>query len=84
MPIISKETKDYIPPKVEILIAKKETLRTGDKYKVTDSIMTHLIGKVVTIKNFKYISKGVKFYDVTIDSMNNCPLVCSDKVLEKI
>lgn len=24
MPIISKETKDYIPPKAEILIAKKK------------------------------------------------------------
>ena len=65
-------------------IISKETLKTGDKYRVTDSIMSHLIGKVVTIRNFKYISEGVKFYDVTIDSMNNCPLVCSDRVLEKI
>ena len=57
--------------------------KTGDKCKITDSIMTHLIGKIVTIKEFKYNSFGINFYDVTIDDMNNCPLVASERVLRK-
>lgn len=56
----------------------------GDKCKITDSIMTHLIGKTVTIKDFKYESSGINFYDVTVDDMNDCPLVASERVLEKI
>ena len=62
----------------------KPKYNTGDKCKITDSIMTHLIGKTVTIKDFKYESSGINFYDVTIDDMNDCPLVASEKVLEKI
>ena len=58
--------------------------RQGEKYRITDSIMTHLIGKVVTVKSYNGESMGRKFYNVTIDDMNNCPLVCSDKVLEKV
>lgn len=62
----------------------KTKYTTGDKCKITDSIMTHLIGKTVTIKDFKYESSGMNFYDVTIDDMNNCPLVASERVLEKV
>lgn len=59
-------------------------LKPQEKYRITDSIMKHLVGKVVTIKNFKYTDSGRNFYDVTIDDMNNCPLVCTDRVLEKV
>lgn len=65
-------------------IISQETLKQGDKYRITDSIMTHLIGKVVTIKNYRETSNGNKWYNVTIDDMNGSPLVCSDKVLEKV
>ena len=59
-------------------------MKQGEKYRITDSIMTHLIGKTVTIKGYRGESMGRKFYNVTIDDMNNCPLVCSEKVLEKV
>lgn len=62
----------------------KETLKKGDKYILTDGIMKHLIGKTVTIEGYRGESMGKKFYNVTIDDMNNCPLVCSEKVLEKL
>lgn len=62
----------------------KKLLKNGEKYKITDSIMMHLIGKTVTIKNFRETINGKNFYNVTIDNMNDCPLVCSDKVLKKI
>ena len=62
----------------------KTKYNIGDKCKIIDSIMTHLIDKTVTIKNFKYESSGVNFYDVTIDDMNDCPLVASERVLEMV
>ena len=63
---------------------EQERLVTGDKYKITDSIMSHLIGKVVTIKNLKYTSCSRNFYDVTVDDMDGMALVTTDRVLEKI
>lgn len=59
-------------------------MKKGDKCRITDSMMKHLIGKTVTIKNFKHCINGINFYDCTIDDMNDCPLVSSEKVLEKI
>lgn len=59
-------------------------LKQGDKYRITDSVMRHLIGKTVTIQSLSVISAGVNFYNTTIDDMNDCPLVCSEKVLEKV
>lgn len=61
----------------------KKILTKGEKCVITDSIMRHLIGKIVTIKNLKYCVDGINFYDVTIDGMNNCPLVSSDRVLKR-
>lgn len=46
--------------------------------------MRHLIGKTVTVRNHKYEVNGVNYYDVNIDDMNGCPLVCSDRVLVKL
>lgn len=59
-------------------------MKQGEKYRITDGIMKHLIGKTVTINRFRGESMGKKFWEVTIDDMNNCPLVCSEKVLEKL
>lgn len=56
--------------------------QTGDKCIIRDSVMTHLIGKTVTIKNLKYYNPP--FYDCTIDDMNDCPVVCAEKTLEKL
>ena len=62
----------------------KELLKKGEKYRITDNIMMHLIGKTVTIKSFRETINGKNFYNVTIDDMNDCPLICSEKVLEKV
>ena len=62
----------------------KTTLKKGEKCRITDSIMKHLVGKIVTIECLRGETMGMKYYRVTIDDMNNCPLVCSEKVLEKV
>ena len=54
----------------------------GDKCKIVNSYMNHLIGKTVTIKNLKYYNPP--FYDCTIDDMNNLDIVCSESSIEKI
>lgn len=65
-------------------MASRGTLKKGEKYRITDSIMKHLVGKIVTIAKFRYTRNGADIYDVTIDDMNNCPLVASERVLEKV